>query len=338
MKTRRPIKAEESRVLAGISKQPSHRFLDKIKQNTKVSMTKDMAYILKKLLILASFFIPIHGYAQGIFSEIDGVILYSEYYPNPKSEFKGTIVFQNGSGSSLKAWTQNKTFLNCVRQYSNALMYDRSGLGQSPPDFRISSEKPITAQLVNSKLIKLLKRNDRKSPYILVSHSYGGMYAGHFARKHPDLIAGMLMVDPVPSNYQYSTEILENFEYTREKLKNISSEEAYQLINRESPKESKMMTADSFYQQLGFDQTKTQVAELPETTDKFPIIIVSSSDMTKNTSIKGDWYALQKQWLNQNPESLIFQAQGGHFLQFDQPKLICGEIKKLVEKAIQSSK
>ena len=98
-------------------------------------------------------------------------------------------------------------------------MYDRSGLGESSPDFSISLRRPITAQLVNSKLIKLLKRNHIQSPYILVSHSYGGMHAGYFARKYPDLVVGMLMVDPVPSNYQYSDKFRKQFEFDIAKWK-----------------------------------------------------------------------------------------------------------------------
>ena len=300
-------------------------------------MSKGIKNISKKLLILASLFLPLHAYAQAKFTEIDGSILYSEYFPNPKSEFKGTIIFQNGSGTSLREWTDNKTFFNCVRRHGSALVYDRSGLGKSPPDFSISSEKPITAQLVNSKLRRLLKRKRIKAPYILVSHSYGGLYAGYFARKYPDLIAGMLMVDPVPRNYQYSNQILEKFRLTRSKLKNKSSKEVYRLDNLKSPRESNIMTADSFYQQLGFDETKKQVAELPRMTSKFPITIISSSDMNKNTLVKGDWYALQKQWLNRNPESMISQVLGGHFLQLDRPKLICKELNKLVGIAMQSS-
>ena len=37
------------------------------------------------------------------------------------------------------------------------------------------------------------------------------MYAGYFARKYPDSVTGMLMVDPVPSNYQYSNRIQKQF-------------------------------------------------------------------------------------------------------------------------------
>ena len=96
------------------------------------------------------------------------------------------------------------------------------------------------------------------------------------------------------------------------------------------------MTANAFYQQLGFDKTKEQVAELPPMSNKFPIIIASSTDMDQNAPIKGDWYTLQRQWLNQHPDSIIFQAQSGHFMQIDRPKLICDQLNTLVKIAVQS--
>ena len=296
-----------------------------------------MKHQLKKLMISTCLCIPTLAFAQAEFTELDGSLLYFKYFPSPESKFKGTIIFQNGSGTSLKEWTENKTFLKCVTEQGNALMYDRSGIGQSPPDLSISAEKPTTAQRVNSKLMKLLKRNHVQAPYILVSHSYGGLYAGHFARQHPDLVAGMLMIDTVPSNFQYSNQILEKFENNRIKFENISSEEAYRLYNSANQTESNSMTADSFYQQLGFNTTKQQLAKSPRMSNKFPIIIASSTEMNNHAPIKGDWYTSQMQWLNKNPQSKIFQAQGGHFLQLDRPKLMCQQLKKLIEIAIKSS-
>ena len=99
-----------------------------------------------------------------------------------------------------------------------------------------------------------------------------------------------------------------------------------------------MITADAFYQQLRFDKTKKQVAELPPMSNTFSFIIASSSDMHQNAPIKGDWYTLQKQWLNQNPNSLIFKAQSDHFIQINRPKLICKQLNKLIKIAIQTSK
>ncbi len=290
----------------------------------------------KKLIFFASLCCPLHAFAQVNFTEIDGTILHSQYYPNPETKFTGTIVFENGSGASLKEWTENKTFFKCIKKQGNVFLYDRSGLGESPQDFSISLKKPITAELVNAKLMKLLKRNQIKAPYILVSHSYGGLYSGYFARKYPDSVVGMLMVDPVPSNYQYSDQMQMEFEATLAKFVKISGREENKSYSFEMSGLNNTMTADSFYQQLGFQKTKEQIAELPRTSNNFPIIIASSSDMDQNAPIKGDWYALQKQWLNRNSNSIIFKVESDHFIQIDRPKLICQQISKLVKMTIQS--
>jgi len=60
--------------------------------------------------------------------------------------------------------------------------------------------------------------------------------------------------------------------------------------------------------------------------------------MDKKAPIKGSWYNLQKQWLNQNPNSIIFRAHSGHFIQLNRPKLICEQLNKLVKIATKSSK
>jgi pimeloyl-ACP methyl ester carboxylesterase len=179
---------------------------------------KGIKRTLQKLIISSSYFCAFQASAEVNFTEINGSLLHSQYHPNPHSSFKGTIVFQNGTGSSLEAWSANKTFFECIKQVGNLFLYDRSGLGKSSPDFSVSSANPITAELINSKLIQLLERNQIKSPYILVSHSYGGIYAGYFARKYPDSVAGMLMIDPVPSNFLYSDRIQKNLTSPSEQL------------------------------------------------------------------------------------------------------------------------
>ena len=104
---------------------------------------------IKKIIISTCLCFPAQALTQAEFTEIDGSRLYFKYYQNPKTKFKGTIIFQNGTGTSLKEWTKNRIFFKCVREQGSAFMYDRSGLGESPPDLSISSEKPITAQSVN---------------------------------------------------------------------------------------------------------------------------------------------------------------------------------------------
>lgn len=213
---------------------------------------KSMKNILQKLIILSSYFCTFQASAQVNFTEIDGSLLHSRYHPNLNSSFKGTIVNQNGTESSLEAWSANQTLFECIKQLGNLFMYDRSGLGRSSPDFSVSSAKPIAAELVNSKLIQLLERNRIKSPYILVSHSYGGLYAGYFSRKYPDSVAGMLMVDPVPNNFLYSDRIQKQFDNARTTIGEIPNRESYKLYGTSRQSKNNGITADGFYQQKGF--------------------------------------------------------------------------------------
>ena len=242
---------------------------------------------LQPLIILSSYFWAFQASAQVNFTEIDGSLLHFQYHPNPHSKFKGTIVFQNGTGSSLETWSANQTLFDCIKRLGNLFIYDRSGLGKSSPDFSVSTTNPITAELVNSKLTQLLERNRIKSPYILVSHSYGGLYAGYFARKYPDLVVGMLMVDPVPSNFLYSDRIQKQFNIALTTTGDMPSREAYKRYGVSRQSQSNGITADGFYQQKGFQKTMEQVAELPVMSNTFPITIISSTEMSINAPIRG---------------------------------------------------
>src|SRR3990167_5911745 len=70
--------------------------------------------------------------AIGELTNVNGVKLYSEYYQNPAAKFKGTIIFINGSGTSMGEWGQNKQFFQCAKNLSSLFLWDRSGLGGSP--------------------------------------------------------------------------------------------------------------------------------------------------------------------------------------------------------------
>lgn len=127
-----------------------------------------MRHRYKYLLLVSMFMLPFVLFAQGQYTKISRphdskISIYSEYYPNPHAKFKGTIIFENGSGAPLTEWTQNKLFFNCVKQVGNLFMYDRSGLGKSPGDLTLSTKSPMTAKRINRKLMALLKKRSLNS-------------------------------------------------------------------------------------------------------------------------------------------------------------------------------
>lgn len=288
----------------------------------------------KYLALIGIIIFPLIAFTQGQYNKIDNAVIYSEYHPNSKATFRGTIVFENGAAETTEEWTKNQSFFHCVNQYGGIFLYDHNGLGKSPPDLSTSVENPITAKLINDKLMALLRKRHIRPPYILVAHSYGGLYVGYFARKYPNLVKGVLMVDPTPNNFEYPDHGMANLQPLTKLAQKISNKEMYDKYSYKKAIKHNTIPAEVVYHMLGFEQTKEQINQLPPLSKNIPIIVLSSSWMEKHNLIKsGDWYEMQKQWLNSNSNSRITKVQSEHCIHCQHPILVCKQIKMLIDLA-----
>ncbi|HZE32817.1 MAG TPA: alpha/beta hydrolase [Actinoallomurus sp.] len=78
-----------------------------------------------------------------------------------------------------------------VAELTTSVLYDRAGTGWSEP-----ADLPRTAAEVTDELRDLLRAAGVPAPYVLAGHSLGGAYARHFARRFPEEVAGLLLLDP----------------------------------------------------------------------------------------------------------------------------------------------
>ena len=220
-------------------------------------------------------------------------------------------------------WGQNKIFFHCAKKAGSLFLYDRSGLGGSPQNTYLSAKNPITTKLISDQLIALLNKQKIKPPYIIVAHSYGGMYAGYFALTHPDLVKAILFVDPVPRNFHFSNEVMGN----------IKNGMRYAMNHNEAAVNKKYKgETDEIYQLLGFAKSKDELKKLSGISNNIPVVIISSTGMEYTVKpIKEDWFMSQKQWLNDNPDSKIFQVKSGHFIQIHRPDIVCNQIAALAD-------
>jgi pimeloyl-ACP methyl ester carboxylesterase len=53
--------------------------------------------------------------------------------------------------------------------------------------------------------------------------------------------------------------------------------------------------------------------------------------MEKDKPLKEDWYRSQKQWLNANTQSKIITVDSSHFIQLDQPQIVCEQLQLLAK-------
>lgn len=105
-----------------------------------------------------------------------------------KGEGGPTVIFESGFTGGRILWllTQYQ-----VSKDATTLVYERAGLGKS--DLRPEDR---TASQMAQELYELLQKVELPPPYVLVGHSAGGMYMKLFASRYPELIGGLVFVDP----------------------------------------------------------------------------------------------------------------------------------------------
>jgi pimeloyl-ACP methyl ester carboxylesterase len=98
-----------------------------------------------------------------------------------------------------------------LAQTTRVCAYDRAGMGWSEP-----GPEPRDARHISSELHTLLKGAGTEGPYVLVGHSYGGLYARMYAALYPDETAGVALVDSShPEQFTRSPEGRAMYEQTR---------------------------------------------------------------------------------------------------------------------------
>jgi pimeloyl-ACP methyl ester carboxylesterase len=117
-----------------------------------------------------------------------------------------TVVLDAGSGGFSAQWVRVQ------REVSGTIRvcaYDRAGMGWSEmgPD-------PRDAKQITGELHTLLSKAGIEGPYVLVGHSFGGMYMKTYAARYPDEVAGAALVDSStdPDQFSQRPEARESYE------------------------------------------------------------------------------------------------------------------------------
>jgi pimeloyl-ACP methyl ester carboxylesterase len=103
-----------------------------------------------------------------------------------------TIVFESGDHDSMVTWLP---IFEEVSKVSSVFAYNRPGLGGSKNNFEIKSATDLV-----ERLRRLLEQAGHKPPFILVGHSYGGIFVNVFARRFAGEVNGVFLIDPSHPN------------------------------------------------------------------------------------------------------------------------------------------
>lgn len=116
---------------------------------------------------------------------IDGRKVESITIRHPAS--KVVVVFESGSRSTLDKWDK---VLDAVSPHASVFAYNRPGYANSG-----ATEAPRDGSTIVEQLRQVLKHKGLAPPYVLVGHSMGGLYMQLFARRYPEEVAGIVLLD-----------------------------------------------------------------------------------------------------------------------------------------------
>jgi pimeloyl-ACP methyl ester carboxylesterase len=84
-----------------------------------------------------------------------------------------------------------------VARTTQVCAYDRPNTRPDGPDRSTEVPQPHGLQQDVDDVVALISASQLHGPFVFVAHSYGGLIADLLARTRPDLVAGLVMVDPV---------------------------------------------------------------------------------------------------------------------------------------------
>jgi pimeloyl-ACP methyl ester carboxylesterase len=98
-----------------------------------------------------------------------------------------TVVFENGLDGKMNWWTK---VIPEISKDATTFAYNRPGYGWSELTSTLRDGFHIVEELRT-----LLMSNGLEPPYVLVGHSFGGLLMQLFARKYPDEVSALVLID-----------------------------------------------------------------------------------------------------------------------------------------------
>lgn len=293
---------------------------------------------MRLTLFTISILISINTYSQKRFITIDSTKIWINTIGiENRKEGQPVIVFESGHGTPMGHWDR---ILEGVSGLAPLITYDRPGIGESESD----NEMP-TIKNVSDKLIKILKHLDIDPPYVLVGHSLGGVYVRGFAVYYPQLLAGLVIIDPADftENNQNKRDYYDVLDWDDSRIDTMLADIKHGLEKRNE-------NVPKSVQEEGKVLSDLRETEFKEITDSplpnIPVHMITggrfdlperfrSKDFDDEVLFRSKMKHRVARWTDviQSVDKgmLLYSGDAGHFVHYDDPELVISSIKIVLQ-------
>jgi pimeloyl-ACP methyl ester carboxylesterase len=299
-------------------------------------------YLLLTLSVIGLVYQSISSYADGRnFPPTGNLINIGGYKLHAQKFGEGTttVVFDAGMGDSLLAW--NKVMPD-ISKVAKVFAYDRAGLGWSE-----KSPLPRTSLQVVNELHLLLDKAKVKGPLILVGHSFGGLNMQLFAKKYPENVVGLILVDSAHENEMAT---MPKSSFVRKMIFKAGMWAApigvpRLFLSLSNPAEQAVKSTikhqyTSLDESAMFTDSMTILKATNPSFDRLPLTVIARNfssamlEQNKKKSLRNiEWAKLQEELAHRSLNStLIFSGNKQHSIHRSQPLIVIDAIKDMIKK------
>jgi pimeloyl-ACP methyl ester carboxylesterase len=241
-----------------------------------------------------------------------------------------TVVIDSGIGDTMERW---QTFQVQAAQTTHVCNYDRAGYGTSDP-----GSLPRHSQRAADELQQLLQKAGIRGQYILLGHSLGGLNMQVFADRHPDQVAGLILLDPAPLPfisgqafprlYQMLEQQTAGLQLVLESMRQSQDAEALAKLN--------YLEAIASENAALITENASQVAAI-ESFGDIPLVVIGSGK--PNPAFDAEAESFQLFWIEQNRllagksthGTFVLAQESSHYIHEDAPGLVLDAIRQMVK-------
>jgi proline iminopeptidase len=126
--------------------------------------------------------------------ELNGSVFHAEAFGEPAAPV--IVVLHGGPGQDYRGLLRLRRSVDggALEEHHRVVFWDQRGSGLS----RRHDPGQLTLAAYDADLLAIIEHYSPGRPVVLLTHSWGGMYASFFIGAHPDRVAGAVLMEPGP--------------------------------------------------------------------------------------------------------------------------------------------